>query len=85
MACGDFGDGYGNQVLVYHAAWDVYTRYGHLSAIYVNAGSHVTPDQAIGAVGSTGVSTGPHLHLEYIVRSADGGYIYADPMDIWGS
>lgn len=80
---GDFDDGYGNQVLIYHEAIDAYTRYGHLSAVYVTAGEYVAGGSTIGAVGSTGNSTGPHLHLEYIIRAADGGYEYADPLILW--
>lgn len=58
--------GYGNQVLVQHAD-GVQTRYGHLSAITVVVGQTVDAGQQVGAVGSTGVSTGPHLHFEVIV------------------
>lgn len=58
--------GYGNQVLVQHAD-GVQTRYGHLSAITVVVGQTVDAGQQVGAVGSTGVSTGPHLHFEIIV------------------
>ncbi|MFW8695708.1 M23 family metallopeptidase, partial [Mesorhizobium japonicum] len=40
------------------------TIYGHLSRIDVATGDRVTPEQRIGLVGSTGYSTGPHLHFE---------------------
>ena len=83
MQCGNFGDGYGNQVMLYHAAVDAYTRYAHLSAIYVNGGDYVSQGQVIGAVGATGNVTGPHLHLEYIARGEDGSYQYMNPLDLW--
>jgi murein DD-endopeptidase MepM/ murein hydrolase activator NlpD len=40
------------------------TRYGHLSAISVSLGQQVSPGAVLGRVGSTGRSTGPHLHYE---------------------
>ena len=80
---GDNGDGYGNQVLLYHPQLDAYTRYGHCSDVFVAVGEGVIAGQIIALVGSTGRSTGPHLHLEYIVRAEDGNWQYVDPLLLW--
>lgn len=84
VMAGDYDDGYGNQVLVYHPLTDTYTRYGHMCEILVSVGDVIDADTIIGYVGSTGNSTGPHLHLEYIVPDGSGGYVYADPLSLWG-
>ncbi|MFF5085080.1 M23 family metallopeptidase [Actinoplanes sp. NPDC000266] len=55
--------GYGNAVLIDHGNGYL-THYGHMSVIAVSAGQHVTPGERIGDEGSTGHSTGPHLHFE---------------------
>jgi murein DD-endopeptidase MepM/ murein hydrolase activator NlpD len=55
--------GYGNLVEVDHGR-GITTRYGHMSAILVHEGDHVTRGQQIGRMGSTGRSTGNHLHYE---------------------
>mgnify|MGYP000278482025 CR=1 FL=1 len=55
--------GYGNLVLIDHAdGWQSW--YAHLSYIAVTAGQAVAQGETIGAAGSTGYSTGPHLHFE---------------------
>ena len=58
---------YGNLIVITHAN-GVQTYYGHSSKIYVKVGETVSQGETIGAVGSTGNSTGPHLHLEVRVN-----------------
>jgi len=55
--------GYGNMVEIDHG-YGIHTRYGHLSAINVRVGSRLTKGGGLGRVGSTGRSTGPHVHYE---------------------
>jgi murein DD-endopeptidase MepM/ murein hydrolase activator NlpD len=62
------GAGYGRQVVLDHSH-GVMTVYGHLSAIAVFPGQHVTRGQVIGYVGQTGRATGPHLHYEVRVHN----------------
>jgi len=57
--------GYGNYVCIQHSE-DLQTRYGHLKEIHVRTGDTVTSENSLGTVGSTGHSTGPHLHFEAI-------------------
>ena len=59
---GNDGSGYGNYIIVTHDN-GTQTYYGHLSGIGVKKGQRVSQSQPIGNVGSTGVSTGPHLHF----------------------
>ncbi len=65
---GDCG-GYGNCVVIDHGS-SLATVYGHESQLLVVVGETVTAGQVIGLVGSTGISTGPHLHLEVRLRGA---------------
>ena len=63
----NMGSGYGREVTINHGN-DVLTVYGHLSAMVVVPGQHVTRGQVIGYVGQSGRSTGPHLHYEVRVH-----------------
>ena len=58
---------YGNLLVITHSN-GVQTYYGHCSKLYVSAGTTVTQGQTVAAVGSTGNSTGPHLHFEVRVN-----------------
>ena len=62
------GAGYGRQVVLAHGH-DILTVYGHLSAIAVLPGQHVTRGQVIGYVGQSGRATGTHLHYEVRVHN----------------
>ncbi len=66
--------GWGNLVTIAHGA-GTRTMYAHLSRVGVRVGQSVAPGQRIGRIGSSGHSTGPHLHFEVRVR---GGAV--DPM-----
>lgn len=68
VQAGDNGDGYGNYVIIDHGN-GYKTLYGHCSSVAVSYGQHVSQGDTIGYVGSTGNSTGPHLHFEIIYNS----------------
>ncbi|MEU8570489.1 transglycosylase family protein [Streptomyces pathocidini] len=72
-----WGGSYGNEVVIRHEDGK-YSQYAHLSSLSVSAGQQVTGGQQIGLSGSTGNSSGPHLHFE--VRTAPGYGSDIDPI-----
>jgi murein DD-endopeptidase MepM/ murein hydrolase activator NlpD len=64
----EWANGYGNVIYVSHG-YGYSTRYGHLSGFAVRPGARVKRGDVIGYVGSTGRSTGPHLHYEVRVNN----------------
>ena len=70
--------GYGIAIELEHSAPRRRTLYGHLSELYVKAGQTVLQGEVIGRVGSTGLSTGPHLHFE-LRQPSNGGWQAVDP------
>ena len=64
-----YNGGYGNCVMIDHGG-GVVTLYGHMQSFAVRYGQSVSAGQAIGYVGSTGVSTGPHCHFEIRINGA---------------
>lgn len=67
----DWGDGYGNMIIVEYADGKYQTLYAHLSEIFVREGEAVRARQVIGKVGSTGGVTGAHLHFELLHKSGN--------------
>jgi len=79
-SCG-CGGGYGNYVAIDHGSYNgtnYRTLYGHMGSITVSNGQQVKKGQVIGYVGSTGWSTGWHLHYEIIQN-----YVRVDPMKFY--
>ena len=69
-------NGFGNVVIVRHGG-NHSTVYAHLSRIQVSKGQNVQKGQVVGAVGTTGWSTGPHLHFEFRVNG-----VHVDPQSV---
>jgi len=72
VAIADFLGGYGLAVVLQHNKNSQQTLYGHLSEIFVKPGETVKQGEVIGRVGTTGFSTGPHLHFEFRQLTPDG-------------
>jgi len=78
VAIADWLGGYGLAIVLEHEKFTQQTLYGHLSEIFVQPGEWVEQGTVIGRVGSTGNSTGPHLHFE-TRQLTDEGWVATDP------
>lgn len=78
VAIADFLGGYGLTVVMQHNEGTEETLYAHLSELFVEPGEWVEQGTAIGRVGSTGNSTGPHLHFE-VRQLTQEGWVARDP------
>ncbi len=74
----DWMDGYGMTIILTHKN-STQTLYAHLSEIFVKPGDAIEQGALIGRVGSTGLSTGPHLHFE-LHQLVDDSWIVIDPL-----
>lgn len=72
VAIADFLGGYGLTIALDHNKGTQQTLYAHLSEVFVKPGEMVKQGEVIGRVGTTGNSTGPHLHFEFRQLTADG-------------
>jgi len=77
VARAGYNDGFGNYVIITHGK-ELQTLYAHLSVIKINTGDRVNQFDVIGLVGSTGRSTGPHLHLGVYINGQT-----VDPMRLF--
>ncbi|MHC5409205.1 peptidoglycan DD-metalloendopeptidase family protein [Listeria seeligeri] len=80
-ASGSGFGGYGNVVLIEHSLNKEWTLYAHQSKLLVKTGQKVKQGDVIGQVGSTGQSTGPHLHFEIRKQKMSG---WVDPAPVLG-
>ena len=74
------GDGYGNAIWIEHGD-NLVTGYGHMTKLYLPAGATVKAGTVIGKIGSTGNSTGIHLHFE--LRKYKTSYTMPSRADFW--
>jgi murein DD-endopeptidase MepM/ murein hydrolase activator NlpD len=75
----EYNSAYGNRVVISHGYVNgvhLATTYNHMSSRSVSVGDQVETGDVVGLVGSTGYSTGPHLHFEVLVNGE-----FVDPMD----
>lgn len=77
---------YGNIVRIYHEELGLQTACAHMSRVAVSKGQTVKKGQVIGYVGSTGNSSGPHIHFEIYEKNSPSisGYPIMDDMNKWG-
>lgn len=78
VASAEFMGGYGLTVVLEHKNATTETLYAHLSELFVRPGQEIKQGQLIGSVGSTGNSTGPHLHFE-LRQKTETGWVTLDP------
>ncbi|MBD1865903.1 M23 family metallopeptidase [Oculatella sp. FACHB-28] len=77
VAIANFMGGYGLTVVMSHGDETIETLYAHMSELFVEPGEWVEQGEVIGRVGSTGNSTGPHLHFEFRQKT-DQGWLAMD-------
>lgn len=75
--------GYGNHVIIYSPELDRYALYAHLQSTDLKEGSAIQEGGEIGIIGTTGFSTGVHLHLEVYKKTLLGKKIYENPEDYY--
>lgn len=78
VAVADWVGGYGLTVILRHEQGTQESRYAHLSEVFVQPKDWVKQGTVIGRVGSTGMSTGPHLHFEWRYLTSNNGWVAVD-------